>query len=373
MQNFTINIVAFDIPFPPNYGGTIDIFYKLAALHNKGVHIILHCFEYNKPQQKELEKYCEKIFYYPRKKGLKYIFSKLPYIIITRSSSQLLKNLKKNNFPILFEGLHTCYFLNAKELTNRKKIVRTHNIEHDYYTGLQKASKNSFKKIYYHFESKKLEKYEHILSAADAIISISKDDQKHFSEKFSNVHFIPAFHPFNKIVTKTGSGDYFLYHGNLSVEENITAINFLLEHVFNKTKARLIIAGKNPDKKLMAKAAGIPNVQLIANPDNRQMYELLENAHGCVLPAFQTTGFKLKLLVSLFSSRFVIVNNTMVQNTSLENLCIVANTATDFILAVNKTTDTEFNQKMMDERIAGLRDFSNDSNCDKLIKIISTQ
>lgn len=372
MQNFTINIVAFDIPFPPNYGGTIDIFYKLAALQNKGVHIILHCFQYNKPQQKELEKYCEKIFYYPRKKGLKYILSKLPYIIISRSNSQLLSNLMKNDFPILFEGLHTCFFLNAKELIGRKKIVRTHNIEHDYYKGLQKASKNSFKKIYYHFESKKLEKYEHILSAADAIISISKDDQKFFSAKFKNVHYIPAFHPFNEIVTKEGKGDYFLYHGNLSVEENSTAVNFLLENVFNKTTAQFIIAGKNPDKKLISKAESFSNVQLVVNPDNRQMNELLENAHGCILPTFQPTGFKLKLIVSLFSSRFVIVNSTMVQNTALENLCIVANSANDFISAINKTTKTEFNEEMLEERIEGLREFLNDSNCDKLVKIMRT-
>ena len=27
-----INIVSFDIPYPPNYGGIIDVFYKIKAL-----------------------------------------------------------------------------------------------------------------------------------------------------------------------------------------------------------------------------------------------------------------------------------------------------------------------------------------------------
>ena len=116
MQKLTINIVAFDIPYPAIYGGTIDIFYKLRTLKKTGVNIILHCFEYNKPKQQELEKYCKQVFYYQRKKGVRYIFSKLPYIVITRSNRDLIENLKANNNPILFEGLHSCFFLNSEVL-----------------------------------------------------------------------------------------------------------------------------------------------------------------------------------------------------------------------------------------------------------------
>ena len=130
MQKLSINIIAFDIPYPANYGGIIDIFYKLKTLKKLGANIILHCFEYNKSQQKELDKYCSEIYYYPRQNGLRYLFSKLPFIVVTRNNKQLLINLKANDFPILFEGLHSCYFLNSKELKQRKNIVRAHNIEH---------------------------------------------------------------------------------------------------------------------------------------------------------------------------------------------------------------------------------------------------
>ena len=46
MPDKHLHIVSFDIPYPPNYGGVIDVYYKLKALHRKGVKIILHCFEY---------------------------------------------------------------------------------------------------------------------------------------------------------------------------------------------------------------------------------------------------------------------------------------------------------------------------------------
>ena len=57
-----LNIVSFNVPWPANYGGVIDVFYKIKALHDIGVKVILHCFEYGRPQAKELENYCEKVY-----------------------------------------------------------------------------------------------------------------------------------------------------------------------------------------------------------------------------------------------------------------------------------------------------------------------
>ena len=370
MPETVLNIVAFDIPYPATYGGSIDIFYKLKTLKEKGVGVILHCFKYNKSEQPELEKYCKSVVYYPRKKGLKFLFSPLPYIVITRKHQQLLKSLKANDFPILFEGLHSCALLDAPELKNRKKIVRTHNIEHDYYSGLQKASKNLFTKTYYTFESRKLKRYEPVLQHANAIVSISPNDFEYFSKRYENVVYIPAFHPFSELKTKPGKGMYFLYHGNLTVEENDLAVNFLIDQVFNKVQAKLIVAGKDPGKTLVQKISKLPNVTLQSNPSEEQMNNLLKNAQACVLPTFQGTGLKLKLLTSLFSSRYVIVNPTMVSNTGLESLCEVADHAEEFIAAINKISSDEFTTEQIKGRKQKLVEFTNAINCDKLLKII---
>ncbi len=32
MPDKYLHIISFDIPYPPNYGGVIDVFYKLKAL-----------------------------------------------------------------------------------------------------------------------------------------------------------------------------------------------------------------------------------------------------------------------------------------------------------------------------------------------------
>ena len=140
-MNKHLHIIAFDVPFPPDYGGVIDIFYKLKALQEEGIKITLHCFEYGRGKKNELDNYCEKIFYYKRKASKHLLLDSLPYIVASRKSEELVSNLTKDNSPILFEGLHCCFHLSDKRLKTRKKIVRMHNIEHTYYSNLAKVEK----------------------------------------------------------------------------------------------------------------------------------------------------------------------------------------------------------------------------------------
>ena len=54
MQNKHLHIISFDVPYPANYGGVIDVFYKIKALHAKCVKIHLHCFEYGRAEARVL-------------------------------------------------------------------------------------------------------------------------------------------------------------------------------------------------------------------------------------------------------------------------------------------------------------------------------
>jgi hypothetical protein len=367
----SLQIVAFNIPFPADYGGVIDIFYKIKALSECGITIYLHCFEYNRPEAFELDEYCKKVYYYPRKKGLLYQFSTKPYIVVTRNDKHLLKNLEANPAPILFEGLHTCYFLNNKSLKTHFRMVRAHNIEHDYYQNLRKVEGNLFRKLFFCIEACKLRSYETILKNADQLLAISPNDNLYFDRKFGNSHFSPAFHPFNEIKSKTGKGDYILFHGNLSVAENKQAVNFLIKKVFPKIQQKVIIAGKNPSNELIRKIGLLPNVELVANPEGDQMEELIENAHVCLLPTFQDTGLKLKLLASLFAGRFCVANTQMIHKTGLEHLCQLANTPTEMIEVINQVFEKEFTSEEIEKRRIILEDeFSNHRNAMKILQII---
>ena len=143
MSELHLHIISFDIPYPANYGGVIDVFYKIRALYEAGVKIHLHCFKYHRQPAAELEKYCCQIHYYPRKTGLLSAISYKPYIVYSRRSKELLYNLCRDNYPILFEGLHSCYYLSHKKLQDRVKIYRESNIEHHYYFHLFRYHKNA--------------------------------------------------------------------------------------------------------------------------------------------------------------------------------------------------------------------------------------
>ncbi len=365
-----IQLVAFNIPYPPDYGGVIDIFYKIKALSECGVSVYLHCFEYDRPRAIELEKYCAKVFYYSRGKDIRYQLSPKPYIVVTRVNDQLLSNLSANNNPILFEGLHTCFYLDHPLLANHLRLVRTHNVEHDYYQNLCKAELNLFRKIFFRMEACKLKQYEKILKNASQLLCISPNDNFHFDLKYGHSHFIPAFHPFSEIKSKVGRGEYILFHGNLSVSENIQAVEYLLANVFSKITQPVIIAGKNPTARLTKKIRQYTNIQLVSNPESEQMEALIQDAQISLLPTFQDTGLKLKLLASLFEGRFCIANTPMIHKTGLEHLCHLADTPEEMIAKVNELFDQDFTSEEIEKRKLILEDaFSNRLNALKIIQI----
>ena len=74
-SNKEIHIVSFNIPYPANYGGVIDVFYKLKALRDLEIKIHLHAFKYDRLESAELEKICESVSYYKRPKSFRFFFT----------------------------------------------------------------------------------------------------------------------------------------------------------------------------------------------------------------------------------------------------------------------------------------------------------
>lgn len=371
-----LHIISFNIPYPPNYGGVIDVYYKIKALSELGVKIHLHCFEYGRKESKELSKLCYSVNYYRRDHSLRDFSSMTPYIVKTRKAPELLTNLLQDDYPILFEGLHTCYYLSAPEMKERLTIVRMHNVEADYYRGLGSNESNMFRKFYFYTESVKLKFYEKILKRADHILPISLSDFYYLNKNYPGVTYLPAFHPNEQVLCKPGKGRFVLYHGNLSVNENNQAAAFLISKVFNKTNQLLIIAGTNPSDLLVKMAKDKPNIQLRPNVSQQEMKELIEDAHIHILPTFQQTGIKLKLLNALYNGRFVIVNSQMIENTGLDELCIIREKAEEMRNTVTEFFNRNFDEKEIEKRKKVLEQFfSNRVNALKLIQLLygSTQ
>lgn len=366
-----LHIVSFDVPYPPNYGGVIDVYFKIKSLFEKGIKIHLHCYQYGRTPSERIARFCHSVNYYPRDVSKSQLFMKQPYIVASRAHHALLSNLLKDKYPIIFEGLHTTFFLQEEKLLSRKIIVRTHNIEHDYYKSLARVETNIFKKYYFLNEASKLEQYESILQNASSVAAISKNDSAYFDSKFGNAVYIPAFHANEKVVSQPGRGHFAFYHGNLAIGENNEAAFYLVNDVLKSSAVTLIIAGSKPSMELRNVVQKKNNVTLLSDLTTKQIHQLIFDAHVNVLPTFQPTGIKLKLLSALYNGKFCLVNTPMVENTGLEELCIISDNPQNMREQLSNLMKNDFTELDLALRKEVLEEeFNNSKNAEKLIRVI---
>ena len=370
-MNKHINILSFNVPYPADYGGAIDVYYKLKALHDAGVEIILHTYLYDRAEAPELEKICKEVHYYSRQRGMKQQLSLRPYIVNSRTEQRLLDNLLLNPYPILFEGIHLCHYLDHPLLKERIKMVRMANIEHHYYYHLFKAERNLKNRLYYLIEALRLKLYQPILKNAQVIYGISTTETAYFARRFKGqtVEYLPCFHPNTAVNTKEGQGNYILYHANLSVAENEQAARWLIKHIFARLDFPAVIAGKNPSPHLQKLVGRYPHISLKANLEEQAMDNLIHNAQLHTLVTFQPTGLKLKLLNTLYQGRFCVANPQMTEGSGLNSLCVTATSPDEFLAACRRLLNEPFTEKLIEERRSALNScYSNNESAKIIIK-----
>lgn len=302
------------------------------------------------------------------------LLSKFPFIVAGRHSQQLYDELQKNDDPILLEGLHSCFLLTELEkngLKDRTILVRSHNIEHDYYAQLAQVEKNPFKRFYFKQEAKKLARFEKkYYPLAKLILGISEKDTQYLNTEYGHAKKLSAFHEFDEFSIDFTKGNFACYHGNLSVGENDQAAQFLVEEVFKHSPIKLVIAGSNPSDTLREKCEEASNVELKENITSDEILSLVRNAQMNVLPTFQATGIKLKLLTALYCGKHIVVNSQMVQGTGLESLCHVATTAQEMKTMIDNLAQQEFDKTEIQKRTEAMNEFSNQFNASLLIQYL---
>ena len=324
-----LHVVSFQVPFPADFGGAIDVFWKLQALRQEGHSVTLHTYVYaDRQRQPLLEQLCQKVYYYPRLTGWRQQFTLLPYIVSTRRSQVLLANLLSDDAPILFEGLHTCFHLDHPALAQRWKAVRMHNIEHDYYRQLARQSPLGWKRLYYLIESWRLKRFEHKLASANLVYAITQADQQGLKKLLpeTNVQLMPCFFDIRFPAAQQATQPFVLFQGNLAVAENAKAARYIISQVAPLLPdVSFVIAGRSPH------LGQVPaNVRIVANPTDEQMEQLTASAQIHLLLTFQPTGIKLKLLYALVRGNgHIVANSLMLHGHDLGQFCTVADTAGD--------------------------------------------
>jgi len=343
MQKKALHIVSFDNPFPPVYGGVIEVFFKLKPLHDLGIDIHFHCFVDVIPENNpELEKITTTVHYYKNDKNPFYLISKLPFSVKSRNSGQLIQNIKKIPAPILLEGLKPTYFVSKGLLPDFQKILRLHNIEHDYFNGIAKSETNFFKKWLFRAEALKFSRYESVIQHFDKTIALSKFENNYINDKFGKSVYIPVFHGNIKVLPLEGVGKYAIYHGDLRMSDNLRAVKMLID-IFEKIPDfQLIIASNSNEKFINSKIAKLSNIRYVPIENFAHLQQLLQDAQINLIYSFQKSGTKLKLMNALYNSRFCIINDNIMDDENVTQLCEFANSKTEIIDKINALKNRSF-------------------------------
>jgi len=205
------------------------------------------------------------------------------------------------------------------------------------------------------------------------MLVVSEKDAEYLSIRFPDnpVAYLPSFHANDKIESIPGSGKYALYNGNIEVPENAHAVKYLIKEVFNKLDIPLIVAGMNPPEYIYKLASQYSNIEIIPNPDDTKMFELIRKAHTNILVTFQATGLKLKLLNTLYKGKFCLVNDKMLNGTGLDELCVIANSSKEFRIKLKALFKKDFTtpEIALRKKILEFR-YSNDLNAQRLIDLV---
>ena len=343
-----IHIVTPDVPSPADADILQDIYLKIKALHNAGIKIHLHSFEFGKGTSSILEQYCHRIKYYRRNKVSELLSSSnTPYSVASRSNRELVKNLFADDFPILYEGISTTFPVLWQHSGNHK--LQHLNLSRDdekYYKNLASLMPWGLNKLTYFYESWKCRSY------------LKKLDQN------SNIT-ISSSPPITGIQEASFSerqGSFCLYFGKLSDKENEYAALWLLENIFNEVEIPFVIAGSNPSPQLEQAAHLRLHTCLVGDPTERELDELIKKAQIILLPSFIDASPVNRLYKSLSMGRYGVVNEKAVGGSALGSLCSVAGTPEVFKENAIRLFNEPFSIDFHHARIQKLAENQNDKS-----------
>lgn len=367
MTNRSLHIISFDNPFPPAYGGVIDVFYKIKALHSIGIAVHLHCFVDEIPNDfSVLKEITEKIYFYKRENKFWSYFQSKPFSVHSRFSKEMIHRLHKDDFPILFEGLQTTAMVSYFDIKSRKLFLRLHNNEEKYYEGISKSEKNNFKKLMYCLESIKYKHYQKsVFNLFEKVFTLSETENNEINLSSNNSVYVPVFHGNKNVKGFSEKGEIALYHGDLRISDNKKAVDFLISVFKELPEYKFVIASKSGRKEVERQIKNLSTISFVEVGDHIILNELFEQAHLHVLYSFQQSGTKLKVINSLFNGRFCLINSNMVDDKKIQNLCLLAETKEAFKFKIVELMQQKFNQTETRSKV--LNEILNDVENAKII------
>jgi len=366
-----LHVVAPDLPRPSDSGLLKDLFYLIRGLHNKGVHVLLHCF--GEVNEQDLLPFCKEVHSYPKKSGHEGFSLKIPFAVASRSSEKLNIRLMNDHHPVLFVGFQTVFpLLDETTMEKRNVVVRVLRNEHKYFNDLVHLQTWGAQKLFCKAEAFRFKGMMKRLSKSNIPFATAIELE---TLPLTQVHvkhaFVAPFMPMPIQLQTEGTGNYCFFYGNLGEVENEYAALWLLNNVFAKLELPFVIAGDHPSEKLERAAHLRMHTCLVANPGEKELQDLIKKAQVNILPSFVSGGPSNNILQALALGRHVVTNTMGSKESEIQAYCHIAEHPAEFI----KTISALFNKAMDStehEKRASLlnRNFNNEKGIQELLRML---
>src|SRR5206468_4808511 len=118
-------------------------------------------------------------------------------------------------------------------------------------------------------------------------------------------------------------------------------------------------AGNSISQHLFELSKPYHHIRVVNHPSMEELDQLIQQAQIHVLPSFNNTGVKLKLLHALTEGRFCITNTAGAKGSAVENQTMIADGAEEFILKIKELWQQDFSEAEIKNRQALLTVYDN--------------
>ncbi len=328
----------------------------------------MHLFIERNNLSNTLQQECEHIHYYKQKAGHTGFCFDMPYSVSTRSDEALVERLNQNDFPIIFHGIESTYFLSKGYFHNRKIVVRLQTWKHQKYKKLCQTHPIGLHKIDYKLKELRYAKFEKNLCQKHKCIASIKTDE--YSNELTH-ETIPHFIGMATPMGIEGNGHYCLFHGDFSNKSTELAAQWLLKEVFNEVELPFVIVAKNPSVEIENLAHEKLHTCIVSNPSDKELIELIKKAHINILPTIGLSEKNNDLILSTQLGRHIIINRERADITDLKSICHIADTAKEFKEKITALFDLPFTINDIEKREQVFREeFDDKKNTATLIKLL---
>lgn len=183
-----------------------------------------------------------------------------------------------------------------------KKVLDAHNVESDVLLRQSMYENNIFKKLFFYFQVKKMQKYEaEMCRSMDMVLATSKDDQKKLNAYNRRTYVVPNAINIDSYGERVPEQELVLvFVGLMSYLANVDAITYFLDEIWPLIKreepaCRFWIVGKDPPAELR----DLNEPDIVVTGTVAQVEPYVRAASVFVVPLRIGSGTRLKILEAM--------------------------------------------------------------------------